>query len=677
MIKKTNRLQLLIQCCLLCQIAMNLYAEESTDTTEKSLEKMKIIAEKSKPQHTLAVSEIEMQFGVQEDVNHLIAKKAGILQVPETGSQLLINGGSPFDNQFFINQVPLFVPAHFSGHHMFDISSLILPTIQSVHLATHTVPGNYAGYSHAAIHVQPGFFAKAAKKYWRRPEILLNLNNYDAVACIVKRFRKGKDLFQLSCNVPNTYYISHKEGRNHSYIWWDIPYFNDPQRPLWFQDVTFTGASDIGKLSLYEHAWLAIDAYSSGVGAENNIVPWGCGSISIKQKGADSPWQLTVGGSKQYQKVRKIYSKVVHKNRMDHSNLSLYGELKKVLLGDVELDFAMRAEAKQWKTSIKRITSGGIDETISDPQKEVHGTFHIGALHGKNQFVYGVDAIVGGFYNGKSQIFIDPGIWAKYHLDKGVVQWNGGIITSWPDIRGYPSESYRRHTIKTYTNSLLFRKEFTEHFSHSLQSFIKWQDHCPRFSLDPYLYQWDPMSATPLMSMGISYECAYAITKNWQTAMAIDVNRVKRKEGKHYTRYEWEVPWAIRPTMQCKLLKNKLVTLFISGYFSEGIPYRDLVETNYQINFADNLRIMPWYKRIDCKFVFVQPIKEHRFFTSFQVIFDMMNVFDLFTRLKFESLEKRQWENEREYYWNYHMIKKPVYLERSSIKLGIRSSFKL
>ena len=208
-----------------------------------------------------------------------------------------------------------------------------------------------------------------------------------------------------------------------------------------------------------------------------------------------------------------------------------------------------------------------------------------------------------------------------------------------------------------------------------IQSYYRWKDHCPAWSDSPYELHFEPSLTSPLLSYGVSGEIRIDFNKVLSTQLQYDFNQSKRKRNNAYTTiYEWNIPWSLKPLIKLSFLRDKL-NVFLSGVISEGLPYHDLIMQNGTLHYDDRIRRMPWYKRMDTKLQYDQPIDDHRYLTSFIVYLDIINVFDVFT--KFTTTKDTRWENVREYYWNEHLLKKSVNLEVASIKLGVRASFKL
>ena len=213
MIKQTSLLFFII----IIKLTSLLYASGKNDSSYHQLDPLQVKA-KAIEGKVITITEIEADIGKHEDVNHLVYMNPGIQRVPETGSQLLVNGGSIYDNQYYLNNIPMFIPAHFSGHYIFDINSLLVPSLQNFNLILHTISGNFAGASNSVILVEPGIFTVNNKNPRHRPEVLLTLATYDAGICISTPFRKGKHHYQVTANFPNSFFIKFKNERDNSFI---------------------------------------------------------------------------------------------------------------------------------------------------------------------------------------------------------------------------------------------------------------------------------------------------------------------------------------------------------------------------------------------------------------------------------------------------------------------------
>ncbi len=642
------------------------------DSSIQQLDTIKVIAGIIN-EEVIVIPERESEIGIYDDVNEILFMTPGINRVPEAGSQLLIHGGSIYDNIYMFNEVPMFVPAHFSGHSFMDINNILVPALQRFHMVTGDIPGNYAGASSGVIKVEPGFFQVSREKWTQRPQILLTLGTYDAGLCVSVPFRKGTDIYQLTVNAPNAYLIQYKVGADNSYIWWDISYYDEHKHPQWFEDITFCGKTGIKNAVLKEQVWLALDAYSSPGSTRDEIIPWGVGSITLEDADRSKRWRITGGGSHQYANQKRILGTLINENRVIHSNGSFLGELNNITVGPFLLKSNLRSEYLNWNANARVIRKGGTVDNEKVGQKEVFVTAHAGLQSGVDRFLYGIDLLGGGMVYEDYSLFIDPGVWTRINLNNGYISAHGGINTSWPDVRGMPSQTYRSRQIKTYMGSLSFQKDFLSRFKVLLQGYVKWKDHGPALHDHPAVFRWEPANATPLLTMGISGELSIDLSRCFSFRLLHDFNRSRRKKDGIYTTYEWEIPWSLRPIFNVVLFHDKL-DIFLSGVFSEGLPYNELALYASGVRFIGMKRV-PWYKRIDLKMQFSQPIEEHRFFTSFNVFLDIINILDVLDR--FRQTQDHYWENIREYYWNEYMVKKPVFLERSTVSLGVRASFRL
>ncbi len=654
---------LIIGMCLL------LYADEQSDSSILQLDKVDVFA-RAVTKEVITVAEREIEIGIHDDVNKIIFMNPGVNRVPEAGSQLLIAGGSIYDNLFLLNDVPMFIPAHFSGHSFMDVNNILVPALQQFSLIAMDIPGNYAGASNGIVKVDPGQFQFSKDQWIHRPQILLTLGTYDAGLCITTPFRNGNDLYQLTGNVPNAYLIRYRNVGDISFIWSDISYYDACASPLWYEDITFTGKSQIRNVVLKEHVWVALDAYSSPL--KDEIIPWGAGSISLEDAKKSKRWKITAGGSRQYVNRRRILGTIVTENHVNRSNVSLYGEINKISLGTFQFDCNFRGEYLDWNADSRIFRKKGAPSKDTFYRKEVSITVHAGMQSSRDKFIWGINLLGGGMVYDNYSLFIDPGIWSRVSLNKGYISAHGGINTSWPDIRGLPSLEYRSRQIKTYMGSIVFQKEFLSRMRFLLQGNIRWKDHCTALSENPEEFYWDPKQATSLLSLGISGEWSVDISRILAFRIINDFNRSDREKNGSFTTYEWEIPWSVRPMIQFKLFKNRM-NAYLSGVFCEGLPYRELRLHSSGLRFEEMKRVS-WYRRIDIKLQFDQPVEDHRFFTGFTAYLDI-NIFDLFDR--FRQTDDHNWENIRDYYWNEYMVKKPVYLERSTVNLGVRASFRL
>lgn len=648
------------------------YSDESPDTALYRLDTLEVSAGRIE-KNIISIVDKEEEIGIQDDINNVVFMNPGVNRVPESGSQLLVTGGSIYDNTFYINDIPMFVPAHFSGHPYMDVNNIHIPGLRDFQLITQDIAGQYYGASNCVIKIEPGIFRVNDERSINRTQALLTLGNYDAGLCVSVPFRNGKDLYQISGNVPNSYFIAYRNNKNPSYIWWDLSYYSANQNPLWYEDITLKGINSFGNAKLKEFVWLALDAYSSKYGEGKKVMPWGVASISLEDSSTHPRWKMTTGGSRQYVNQRRILGTIVTERGVERTNFLIYGERKKISIGSFLLNFDVQGQYLNWDGNA--ITYRKDDSTRQSffSDEEVTITSHVGVRNSLRNFLYSIDLLGGGILNELS-LFIDPGVYGRLLLDKGSINIHGGIQTSWPDIRGLPDREYRRKQIKTYMGSVAFKRELGKHSSVSLQSYIKWKDHCPALSDNPGEYRWDREEATPLFSRCVSGEMLIGFNEYISWQLFADLCRSERVVDGKFTLYEWDIPWSLRSILQLRAFKERF-KCFLSGTFSEGLPYHELVLINSNPSFSNKMGRSPWYRRIDIKLQFHQPIEEHRFFTGFNLYLDLINIFAFFDR--FRDWDDQLWENVREFYWNEHYIKKPVYLECATLSLGMRASFRL
>jgi hypothetical protein len=173
---------------------------------------------------------------------------------------------------------------------------------------------------------------------------------------------------------------------------------------------------------------------------------------------------------------------------------------------------------------------------------------------------------------------------------------------------------------------------------------------------------WDQSLESPLLVEGISSSATISPLEHWTLTLFLDVNRGVRQYPGGQAGYEWNVPWSQKSILRYSVLSDRL-QFFLIGFFSAGLPYREIIRTDSMPEYAKDFSREPLYRRVDLKMQVSEPVKDNRFLTRYDGYVEVTNIFD--------------WPNVREYYWDYDMARLPIFLERFGISLGVRVGFRL
>jgi len=91
-------------------LALTIILSATPDTAVQTLDSMHVTAPRVPRQEHLQVAAEERISGLTDNINRILYLQPGVDRVPEAGSTLLINGGGPYDNAFYVHGVPMFRP---------------------------------------------------------------------------------------------------------------------------------------------------------------------------------------------------------------------------------------------------------------------------------------------------------------------------------------------------------------------------------------------------------------------------------------------------------------------------------------------------------------------------------------------------------------------------------------
>jgi len=609
-----------------------------------------VVYGKQSTHERINVQEAEFQYGLTDDISRIIYVKSSVNQFPERGSAILIHGGGIYDNSYIVGRVPMLPPSHFTNYPTLDISGILIATVEDVSIITSRIGGRYSNAAGCIVSMKPGIYRPADARLIKHRELVANVSTRKIDLSLSTPLRKGKDLYQIS-------YTLASQG----FLWmWDASYRISDfglAPPEYYGDLNITGTSKFKNFDMHSFAWLAWDAYQySPYYKEGYIFPWGAGSVAFESTNRKAVHRVAAGGSSQhYYEGKRIgtYSplKAVHRE-----NATIVLESESIPLGPFTLDCTERMEYIRWYGSIdKRSFLGSTPDIIVRSGSEVHLQGHLGITH-KNDFIsFGSDVLVGSVTRYKN-FFVDPGLWCSIPHKGGSIDFDLGIVSSLPDIRGMPDERYRGEINKTYmATSRLEHVFFRQTTKISLEPYIRWRDQCPSFSYE-YLYPiWVDTLATPLYAGGINCRVSVVREKRCDINIAGTVGKSYRIEHDTRMPYEWDIPWSVKSFFNFHFFNNQFHASF-NSILSAGIPYRDVNDNN-------TLKRPAIYLRPDIQCEYRARNLQHRYFTRYDLYLGCQNLIGH--------------RNNIEPYWQDDMSMRWVQLTPRMIYLGGRFAFRM
>ena len=274
--------------------------------------------------------------------------------------------------------------------------------------------------------------------------------------------------------------------------------------------------------------------------------------------------------------------------------------------------------------------------------------------------------LLGGTILPQGFLYGDPGVVLRLPGRKSALTWSYGVITSRPDIRGLPDPQYRTKRMLTPYSSVSYENKCGTLIETSVTGFVKRTNHYPRISDNPLKLSWEPNSGAPLFSRGCSVYAGISPFDRLSLKVSGTLSKTERLSGDTRELFEWDIPWTIHPVLHVSG-KEKDVHLYLTGMFSEGLPYRELEQTNEGVlRWSDDIKRVRWYRRFDLRFNFLQSVIDHPILTRFDAYVNIPNVFNILDGI---VRGEWYWSNIREYYWDSELNKQPIELEEFRMNL--------
>ena len=618
----------------------DVFLEEITD----SICEIKVYGTE-KNRESIDIDNRERVVGLTHYVSKIVLSHPALRQIPESGSEMLVRSAGPFDNRYIITGIPMMAPFHFAGHHYTCLDGLMIPSLEKIDIVTDRLAGMYSDVNGVIIRADPGVYRSEVKHARLRPELSIDYSNAGQNFLLSFPFNgKRKNFVQLALTRSESFTLKWLKLQRYDVYNPDL----GPGHPGNYGDITLTGAFNTDKYKIAPFLWFAYDIYDK---KDSQFLPWGMGSVQFSDN-KNNGFSSVIGGSKQYYIQGKRYGNI-YETFTGLTSGYFKAEKKKWLNGVVDLDIGFSLSGMKWTG---KLTEKNENDNTGIVFLERSGlelnTEVTGAMQKKTgDLETGLD-ILGSliFYENKSDILGDAGVYANWEKDRFVFGIHSGKVTSRPDIRGLPGEKFRQEKINTYLLSANAGCFFNKMDFH-IEPYLRIQPVCPR--TNPYTSIWKNNSSTKLLAYGVDLSGNSRIFKWMDLTWAFNAAHGYRDSSGVKLPYEWDVPWTLRGGA-C-INAGEHVSLMLDGIISSGLPYFDLG------NGGKLSRIPVHYKRINFGFDYRTHEINHRHITRFDVYFRAENLLDK--------------GNVHDYYWNNDLEQFPIILRPLLIQIGARFGF--
>ena len=669
--------------------AVSLHAGETTAITARDstsgTDTIVVYGSRKIVRDTLSVTAEQRKTGRTDDINTILSLQKSVQRVPEAGSSLIIRGGSPYENTYLVNGVPMIEPSHFPGHSFADRNGLMAMAVRQIALLPWAA-GRYGG-SRNALSLQSGIIKQTARDTLRHPELLLYGGTLDYGLSAVLPVRDTGTWVQVTARNANSelmYWKSTAFGNGNypmsPFVWSDSASLGY-SIPYSYGDITITGERMRNKTKIQGFGWYAYDYYDTSRYRGSLFVPWGMGSLTIDRLDG-SGFKFGAGGSRQVCFSGKKMGPVTPLTKVQRSDAACFVERRLFASRKAGLTAGMRGEVLDWEGSLKsywtRINGMASDSVASfsaagrEGKCETNAAFRYGIEHGLEA---GSNLLAGIFMlNGNAVPYMDPSLSLNMTRDESFFSATIGGQTLRPDIRGLPGSHYRERTLRTWSAAVEYSRSVGAKFNGSIEGYSSWMGRCPRFSNDPAMPVWDPDRETALLTLGGSLIVDAAIVKNRLSARIVqDINRSERIAGDTVQPYEWDIPWSTSVVLKCTASKS--LDVFVKGMFAAGLPYQTPVLHDSVLVFGDEFHRVPAYRRVDLQILYSRWVRVRRFTLKYEGYLELLNFLNAFDGMFGPS--QWFWENTREYYWDDRMRQRPLLLEYATIAAGLKIGFGL
>lgn len=666
--------------CLLGATASD--SSSDTDTGLHTLPPLEVREQRRAPPSRVDIDERENLTGRSDDLNNLLYLEPGVARTPEAGSQMMVEGDSPFDNRIQVRDIPLLAPSHFAGLLFSDRSILPMALPNEVDFHTEDIAGRFGGVSGSLLRLEPGIATSEYSPH--KVQALLNYGTLGADLSLMIPFYRTRQRYQLTFRASDRFSIwmdnvAFGRGGANPYLgyaepssFWDIQVLGEQHAgPLVFKQLSFTSM---------DNYVATLDIVTEGTGkgkgfiVDEDRLPWGMHAFTMGDSAGPDRWQASVGGSHQYHFAGTRIDTVHPLVQARHTAASITVHLGPALFKR-PLTLRLDGVYRDWDGSLEyrrphldADSSGGptvLEREDADGRIGVHlgltravGNVHLGAQ------AYGALLLPG------PNVAVDPGLSARLVLPRSHIRLGTGITTTQPDIRGLPSPSFRRRRIHTYRADLQARTEPLRWLTLTADAYGKWRDHALVFTDDPLLPVWDESRTASQFSLGT------ALTADMHIGTRL---RLWTQQNLAYTRLvdsaetelcPWDIPWTNKSVVSCAVIP-KHIFLYLLGTFAEGTPYRAPVrDAAGGLAWDDYSGRTPVYKRIDAKLELRHETDGKWHVLQYDAYVLAENIWS-----GFQYMWGEEWEdgNVREYWWDDELEPQPIYLSPFDIHFGVRA----
>jgi hypothetical protein len=593
------------------------------------------------------LQEQQKASGMTHSVSEILKNQPSIRTSSQSKAKMIVRSASPYDNLYLIAGVPFYSPYHFGGYSYGEIDGLMINTLDNISVHTDDLAGRYPSVSGVMVTANPGIDRTSTKKK-TRPEIAIELGStsIDFLGSIKPRNRT----YQIGITAPNSYSLDCY--RYHNFL------SSNAQLgqgfPLSFSNLTFTAQSSGESLKESFFSWLAVDAFRpyDEFSLKEHVRPWGMASYTINST-TNHNWELSFGGSHQYFADGKRIGSNAFLTLASISNGILTFTVDEIPIGSAALDLEFRSEGRQWRGSVKQRDPNGDPFSLATTSEEALLSLHGGLTKKSGDLIFKANLLASSTIFETEPVFtLDPGILFAYQPDGWDIGLSAGKVTSFPDFRGVPDNTFRQTKLTTVVASMPFHHNVLAKLKFSLQPFARWQDKCPQ--MDQKKIIWDTTLTTGLLAKGAEAACELQAA-SWITLTTnlILSNADRIKHDKEYI-YEWESPYTISCNAHLTFLKDRLHA-YLYWQKRSGTRYWDFDYNQYKHLMA--------FDDYSVSLQLRNKVHNERFFTRYDGYLTVVNFLDL--------------PSIRNYYWDKGNNKTPIISDRLFFHFGVKAAFRM
>lgn len=526
----------------------------------------------------LNTDEVVEKVGLTDDLNEIVAKQPSIISLPKRNSSLLVNSSGLFDTKYLINDIPVFSPTHFSGYANVNKGGLVLSDLTMVKLVTGRLGGRYSDVQGAVIDIST--IDNGIWNYSKRFNAFFDLSYEKFTLSFMLQDKLKNNRVQL------TYSTGHK-----ALIWMyggsgsSLPIENNYgySSPKNFYDIQLKAYNKLKKGGIDTFFWFGVDRFYHSRFLKERDVPIGFGSVAYRTSKEPDCFKITIGGSMQYYDDGKRIGAISPLKMLEKRNVSLVVEKNEIEFFGLKIDQKLQIEGVEAEGTIGNRYNSEYLKLEDYRQEAVHLTEKLGFKYNGQKGVLGFDLLFGTKFSKESN-FIDPGFWTLLPFFTGDLTFSLGVVSAYPDIRGFPTEEYSTKNFKTVNASTKLSLPFSR-FTASVEPFMRYSKDYPKIGKDRIYHIWDESLASPVYVRGVNFALDLELPKILAFNFAGAFNKGDRFINGKAEPYEWEIPWQIKGTVHIFLF-DKLVNIYIKPTFYSGIPYYDYAN-NCNIEVSD------------------------------------------------------------------------------------------